>query len=244
MNSGTNASINIQRGAATIFNDDFEGPASNWTLSGEFEINAPAGLGGSYGYADPDSAYSGFHVLGVDLMGTGNYPGDYEKNLGDREYQAISPVINCTGYSHVSMSFQRWLNVENDSWDNAYIDISNDNGASWHNIWQNDWPSISENSWSLQTMDISPYADNQAAVKIRFCIGTTDGFDQYSGWNIDEFQMTGIGPKTADFFKLEIFNSNTTIFPASEVTIDSNLLIQPNGQIMVGAGKNVTIGDK
>jgi len=84
MNSGTNATINIQRGAATIFYDDFEGPASNWTLSGEFEISAPAGLGGSYGYADPDSAYTGLYVLGVDLMGAGNYPGDYEKNLGDR----------------------------------------------------------------------------------------------------------------------------------------------------------------
>jgi len=136
------------------------------------------------------------------------------------------------------------LNVENDSWDNAYIDISNDNGASWHNIWQNGWLSIKENSWSLQTMDISSYADNQAAVKIRFCIGTTDGFDQYSGWNIDEFQVTGMPHSTADFHNLEISNSNAAVSPNSAVAIDSNLFINPNGNITIEGGKNVTVGEK
>jgi len=47
----------------------------------------------------------------------------------------------------------------------------------------------------------------------------------------------------ANFFKLEIFNSNASVVPTSEVTIDSNLYIQPNGNFTIGAGKNVTIED-
>jgi len=227
-----------------IFYDGFEGE-SNWTLSGEFEIDVPAGLGGRrpiFDWPEPTFAYQGSNVLGVDLTGLGDCYGGYERNLGDRAYQAISPTINCTDYTNVSMSFQRWLHVDYYSSDHAYIDISNDNGVSWYNIWQNS-TSMAETAWHLQTIDISYYADNQSQVKIRFCIGKTDNFNRRAGWNIDEFQIEGVYDPN-NFHILEIFNPNASVSPSSDVAIDSNLFINPNGNITIEGGKNVTVGEK
>ena len=176
------SSITGPAASGAIFYDGFESNLG-WNLTGEFERGAPNGLGGEHGNADPGSAYSGSNVLGVDLSGQGTYQGDYENNLGDRAYQAISPTINCTGFSNVSMSFQRWLGVESPSYDHAYIDISNDNGNNWTQIWTNT-AAVTESSWGLQTLDISSYADNQSQVKIMFSIGSSDGSWQYCGWNI------------------------------------------------------------
>jgi len=88
----------------TIWSDDFE-ENSGWLMSGEFEIGTPQGLGGEYGNPDPFVAYEGIKVLGVDLYGSGNFPGDYENNLGNREYTAISPTIDCSSFLDVQLSF-------------------------------------------------------------------------------------------------------------------------------------------
>ena len=173
----------------TIWQDNFEG-LPQWQLSGEFEIDQPQGLGGDYGNPDPTSAYEGFQVLGVDLTGTGGYPGDYENNLGDDEYCAISPSMDCSGFLNVELAFMFWLNVEQPAYDHASIDISNDDGTTWLELWTN--TSVIENSsWNLGTYDISAIADLNENVRIRFTIGSTDGSWQYSGWNIDDLIVTG-----------------------------------------------------
>ncbi len=64
----------------TLQSDDFESDL-NWTLTGEFEYGSPLGLGGSQGNPDPDHAFGGSGIIGTDLTGSGDYPGDYEKNL-------------------------------------------------------------------------------------------------------------------------------------------------------------------
>ncbi|MCD4820412.1 MAG: hypothetical protein K8S23_17165 [Candidatus Cloacimonetes bacterium] len=175
--------------ASAIFKDNFESD-TGWTLSGEFQRGNPGGLGGSsHGNHDPSSAFSGTKVLGTDLTGLGSTNGDYEATIGDRAYQAISPAFDCTNYSNVSLEFQRWLNVERNLYDHAYIDVYN--GSSWNNVWQNSSITIEENSWTLQTIDISAYADGNNNVKIRFCLGSTDTGWEYSGWNIDDIVISG-----------------------------------------------------
>ena len=185
---------------STIFSDGFES-ATGWTLAGEFEIAAPSGLGGSYGNSDPSSAYAGSNVLGVDLTGIGSHSGDYENNIGNRAYTAISPIIDCSSYGSCRLKFQRYLNVEGNSYDHAYIDISNDGGSSWTNIWANGGSTITDNSWSLINIDISSYADGNANVKIRFAIGSTDGGWTYSGWNIDDFLIEGVSTCSSSLYR-------------------------------------------
>ncbi|MCK4311401.1 MAG: carboxypeptidase regulatory-like domain-containing protein, partial [Candidatus Cloacimonetes bacterium] len=174
----------------TIWSDDFE-IISSWLLSGEFQMDAPQGLGGEHGNPDPSVAYGGTKVLGVDLTGSGSFPGDYENNLGNREYTAISPPIDCSSFLDVQLSFMRWLNVEQPAYDHAYIDVSNDDGTTWLEIWTNT-SVITNNSWNQATYDISSIADLQSNVRIRFSIGSTDGSWQYSGWNIDDLLISGV----------------------------------------------------
>lgn len=172
-----------------IFSDDFE-TDKGWTLTGEFERNAPGGLGGEHGEPDPSSAVSGSNVLGVDLTGQNSYAGDYETGLSDRAYTAASPSIDCSNYSNITLNFQRWLNVESPTFDHAYIDVWN--GSTWNNnVWQNT-NVVDDNAWSLFSLDISQYAAGISDVQIRFSIGATDGSWQYSGWNIDDLELTGI----------------------------------------------------
>jgi hypothetical protein len=178
-------------GQTTLFFDDFE-TNNGWTLIGEFQRDQPLGLGGnSLGYPDPSSAYSGNYVLGDDLTGLGLNLGDYEDNLADRADRAESPTFDCSGYANIILNFQRWLGVEQPLWDHAYIDVSNDNGTSWTNVWQHG-DDVFDNAWSLHSVDISAVAIDQAQVKIRFCIGTTDGTMHGCAWNIDDVEVTGI----------------------------------------------------
>ena len=177
----------------SVFADDFE-TVKSWNLLGEFQIAAPQGLGGRKGSPDPSSAYQGDYVLGTDLTGIDS-TGDYENGLGDRAYQAISQSIDCYYFKDLHLTFKRWLNIE--MWDNAYIDISYDNGNSWQEVWRNYnyvykyGIYVLDNNWNDFNLDISNYANRQSEVKIRFCIGTTNGLNQYSGWNIDKLAIVG-----------------------------------------------------
>jgi Secretion system C-terminal sorting domain/Carboxypeptidase regulatory-like domain len=173
----------------TIWDDDFE-VNSGWLMSGEFEIGSPQGLGGEYGNPDPDAAFAGLQVLGVDLTGTGGYSGDYENSLGEDEYYAVSPLIDCSLFLNIEFSFMKWLNVEHPDYDHASIDVSSDDGTTWVEIWTN-VDTVADDDWIEDIFDISAIADLQSIVRIRFTIGPTDGSWQYSGWNIDNLIVSG-----------------------------------------------------
>lgn len=171
----------------TIFMDDFE-TNKGWTLSGEFQIAAPQGLGGSTGNSDPSVAFNGFKILGTDLTGLGTYPGDYEENLDDRAYQAISPTINLKYYNNLQLSFFRWLNIDHN--DQVTIDYSTDNGTNWTQLWRNDGIMI-ESKWNQQIFSLPADLERKPQTKFRFTLGPSDGFWQFSGWNIDNFVLIG-----------------------------------------------------
>jgi len=186
----------------TIWSDDFE-TDKGWTLTGEFERGTPSGGSGDHGNDNPTSAYGGSNALGTDL--DGGYPDD----LPDRGYLATSPIIDCSGYVNVQMNFQRWLNVEQPSYDHAYIEVST-NGSTWDVVWENTG-GIEESSWSSQSIDLSAYADDNGTVQVRFALGATDFMWNYSGWNIDDVEIVGtVAPTTGDFRTRRDGNWNQT----------------------------------
>jgi hypothetical protein len=174
----------------TLFIDGFETDLG-WTIGEGFSIDTVRRGGGwGGGHPKPATAAYGVKVLGTNLQGGENvWDFDYAPLLEDREYYAISPEINCFYYRDVSLSFARWLNIE--IWDNAYIDITTDNGDTWQNIWASNSRYFTDSRWTNQVINISEFADRQESVKIRFALGTTNGDNQYSGWNIDNFILTG-----------------------------------------------------
>ncbi|MBW6478441.1 MAG: T9SS type A sorting domain-containing protein [Bacteroidales bacterium] len=170
----------------TIFYDDFD-TDKGWILTGEFERDVPQGLGGSHGNPGANSAYTGENVLGTDLTGLGDFPGDYEPGIDIAEYAAITPILDCFYYKDVTLTFHRWLNTE--FTDKANIHISTDGGESWTQIWQN--PNfMSDLNWLQLTYNL-PQVNRKDNVKIRFSIGPTDALNNYSGWNIDNLVVTG-----------------------------------------------------
>ncbi|MFO7992265.1 MAG: right-handed parallel beta-helix repeat-containing protein [Thermoplasmata archaeon] len=170
----------------TVWEDDFESD-KGWTFSGgEWEWGEPNGLGGSCGNPDPNNSVSGSKIIGYDLSGTGTYPGDYENSLSET-YWAVSPTIDLTEHTDIKLRFYRWLGVESNVEDFAYIYAYD--GATWQEVWSNPGPSLSDDSWKRVEHDVSMYADGNSNFQFAFGMGTTDSADTYCGWNIDDVQL-------------------------------------------------------
>ena len=174
----------------SVFLDDFS-TDKGWTLAGDFERNRPLGLHEPYpiafGSPDPSYAAGDTIIIGNDLTGLGGLMGDYEPNRPRYENLAISPVFDLFYYNDVKLSFLRWLNVENV--DTASIEMSTDNGASWTEVWSNDNNVFTDNDWKFFSLNLSGTL-HKSNIKIRINLGPTSKFNNFSGWNIENFAIT------------------------------------------------------
>ena len=175
-------SINVQMLPQVIYSATMD-TDPNWTYQSDWEWGAPQGSGGQYGEPDPTSGYTGGNVVGYNLSG------DYADNIGSTLW-TTTPAINCNDTTNIILRFYRWLNVERSIYDHAYIAVSS-NGTNWTMVWENPDSHIQDSAWSLQEIDISTIADNQATVYVRWGIGPTDSSWRYSGWNIDDVEIIG-----------------------------------------------------
>jgi hypothetical protein len=172
----------------TLYWQDFEG-SHNWDLSGEFEVDIPNGMGGSPGNPNPEYAASGTRILGSDLTGLGSNPYHYEPELTEAtSYLATSPTIDAFYYKNLNLFFWRHLNIE--VWDEASIQVSDDNGSTWNTIWESN-SYLSDFQWINEQIYIPDQYAATDQLKIRYKLGPTDGFSNYSGWNIDDVYLTG-----------------------------------------------------
>ena len=174
-------------GVFTIFEDDFE-TNKGWTISGgTWGRGIPSGSGGEYGNPDPTTGTVGPNVMGYNLSG------DYTNSMP--EYHVTSPAIDCSTIGATSLTFWRWLGVEQPAYDHAYIRVST-NGSSWTTVWENE-QTIEDDSWTEHTIDISSIADGASTVYVRFTMGSTDGGWRYCGWNIDDVRISGTQCQTS-----------------------------------------------
>jgi hypothetical protein len=177
----------------TLFHDNFE-TDKGWILSGEWQREVPQGLGGynsgqsqTEGPAGASYAFSGTKVLGTDITGLGDFPGNYEPNLAPFAYRAIMPAQDFFYFNNITLSFQRWLNVY--FFDRATIDVSTDGGLTWSQVWQNHMVN-NATGWSQVSYPV-PQAARHEEVLFRFTLGETGGTNLQSGWNIDDLVITG-----------------------------------------------------
>jgi M6 family metalloprotease-like protein len=162
-----------------------------WTLGTGWAYGQPTGAGqDTYGNPDPTSGYDGPSVIGYQL------DGDYEASIGATRW-ATTPAINCSTYTNVTLRFQRWLGVEDPSYDHAYIEVSS-NGVAWVRVWENT-EEVDDSSWVACEYDLSAVADKRYTVYVRWGMGTTDSSWQYCGWNLDAVKLAGdsSGPKVS-----------------------------------------------
>ena len=146
-----------------------------WTTEGGWEFGVPQGS-----CSDPTSGYTGTNVYGYNLNGC------YPNNMSAESL--ITTPIDCSNLSNVTLKFMRWLGVERNYWDHAYVYVSND-GTNWTLVWENPNSSIQDTSWTEQEFDISAVADGQPTVYIKWVMGPTDSSVTFSGWNIDDIEI-------------------------------------------------------
>jgi hypothetical protein len=163
-----------------------------WSLGSQWSWGQPTGQGG-----DPSAGFTGTNVVGNNLNGT------YPNRILTTNYATLGPV-NLTGKTGVTLSFRRWLGIESSTLDRANIQVSR-NGTSWTTVWQHSGATFQENSWSLQTYDISAVADNQPTVYVRFGIGPTSTSNAFSGWNIDDLVLRGNEDGPAKTFEEDVY---------------------------------------
>ncbi len=213
-----------------IWADDFS-THTGWTgYGGSAEWTRGPAVGGSgndgYGGPDPATDHSpGFddNVLGNDL--TSGNGGDYNSGINSI-YWITSPAIDCSGKFNVILTFYRWLGVERDLYDHAYLQVYGNGG--WQTVFENGSSTIDESSWNLQTYDVSSIADDHPGFRVRFGLGTTDGSWQYCGWNIDDLSVTGFG------CDLEVLGACCD--PGGSCTLLSEPECQSAGGIFMGGG--------
>jgi len=175
----TTRAVNLQVGVPQVvfsFNMDSD---PGWTIEGDWAWGQPQGGGGQYGNNDPTTGFTGANVMGYNLAG------DYANSLPERHL--TTTAIDCSNLEAVTLKFQRWLNVEQPTYDHAYLRVSTD-GINYTTLWENG-AVIEDSAWSQRSFDISAIADGEATVFLRWTQGTTDGSWQYSGWNIDDVEI-------------------------------------------------------
>ena len=79
--------------------------------------------------------------------------------------------------------------MESNESDYARIYISNDR-TNWLLIWENPESGTMDNQWTPVVFDISEVAAGEGSVYIKFTMGPTDSAGGYSGWNIDDLEVT------------------------------------------------------
>ena len=178
----TNRAVNLQVGVPTMQVSWDMGSDPGWTAEGLWAYGTPSGAGGEYGNPDPSGGHTGSNVYGYDL------DGDYANQLS--ETHLTTTAIDCSGLDRVSVKLWRHLNVEQPSYDHAYLRVSID-GTNWSNVWENT-SEVTDSSWTQVEYDISNVADGQNTVYLRWTMGDTDSGWRYSGWNIDDVEVWGL----------------------------------------------------
>jgi uncharacterized protein (TIGR03382 family) len=165
---------------------DFEdGNVSDWITSTDWEVGAPAGLGG-----DPSDPFAGENAFGMDFTRDGLYR---DRGMSVAE----SPEIDLGGAPFVRLQYRRWLGVEDGAFDQARI-FAND-----QKVWSNfttpgEEPTSGKNhidrEWVFQDIDVTEQTVN-GKLKLRFEL-QSDGGLAFGGWSIDDVcvvRASGVG---------------------------------------------------
>ncbi len=188
--------------ADVLFSDDFS-TNKGWTLGTNWQIGATKVSPAGTGYGDPaldHSATADNGVLGAKLGG----------NIGAPDglhgfYYATSPIYNLKNAKDVNVSFYRWLNSDYDPFMTSQVEAFD--GAKWQVIYTNANMSsngyVADNAWNKMSYNVSAFADNNAAFRLRYSYDvTSDGVYNIGGWNVDDLTVTGEVPEPASFMLL------------------------------------------
>lgn len=179
---------------SVVFEENFEGNISGWTVSGKWAIGTPN--------SGPGGCHSPVNCAATGL--TENYTDGADDWL-------ISPSITLptlsTITSQIKLRFWEWFEIES-GYDFGKVKISTDGGNTW-----NELDSRSGNSdWRERVVDISAYAGQSIQIGFHF---TSDHSGTFAGWYIDDIQIVTEGLEP---LSISILSLNHQRFPSIYLT--------------------------
>ncbi len=144
--------------------DSAENGITRWTSSGGWGITSSQSYSPSNSFADSP---------------TGNYTNNTTRSL------TLTTAINVSATPVVILSY--WYKHAIDTLDNAYVEVSGDNGATWQSA---KFYNKTVSSWTREVLDISALAAGSSSMKIRFSL-VSNGSTVADGIYIDNIKLTG-----------------------------------------------------
>ncbi|MDQ3621958.1 MAG: M36 family metallopeptidase [Verrucomicrobiota bacterium] len=158
-----------------------------WSREGQWGFGTPTGQGGGLGFPDPTAGATGSNVFGVNLNG------NYSTASPAGPFYLTTAAIDLSGYQSTRLRFKRWLNTDYQPFVDAIVQVSR-NGTAWTQLFANGPSSpITDNTWQSVEYSISAVADGQSTVFIRWGYRIGSSAFAYSGWNIDDVEILGVG---------------------------------------------------
>lgn len=151
-------------GGNVLLLDSAENGISRWTAVGGWGLTTSQSYSPSNSFADSP---------------TGNYSNTTTRSL------TLTTALNVSATPVVILSF--WYKHTIDTLDNAYADVSNDNGATWQSA---KFYNKTVSSWTREVLDITSLAAGSANLKIRFSM-ISNGSVVADGIYIDNIKLTG-----------------------------------------------------
>jgi hypothetical protein len=212
----------------TLFQDDFESGAGNWTLNGggsgnnEWVVNneyigftpfisdtpnQPGGITNS-----PNSSYMHIHNLDA-CVGLGVCNASFDTGSPSNEVTTMSNAVDATGYNTVTLSFY-YLCAGSTGSAFGTIEYSTDNGGTWTPTGTS---YVNVSTWT-QTSVTLPAWDNAPLLKFRFrwqnsAVGNDPAFA------IDQLTITGIDGSIANITTDNINAPGWCFNTAANVTV-------------------------
>ena|GEM_PF-3437299 len=122
---------------------------------------------------------------------------DYDGENYTQDDSLITPAIDCSSASVVTLDFDTWFYVSDAPANSATIDVSTDGGSTWnpnHVIEWSDQDVGSDTTASHQHFDISSWAAGHSSVKIRFYYNAEWSY----WWMIDNVVVTLVSEGTCN----------------------------------------------
>ncbi|ASS74352.1 peptidase M6 [Tumebacillus algifaecis] len=186
----------------------------NWTAPTVVDLNSLPKKGSSFLLDQANSPNGKNHqAIQVNLpekktlvnKPTGKY--EYFGGNGNQIDNTMITSVDLTGKSSATLEFDSWYKIEED-WDFAFVQVSEDNGATWHSLSNANtvstavpqaYPTVlsnlpgltgHSNGWEKQTFDLSAYAGKKIQVSVRY-ITDWGGFEE--GIYVDNVKVTADG---------------------------------------------------
>jgi len=200
--------LNVASGTEqTILSEDFNGSVPGWTTINNSTGGTPANAAWSLYLSSPtfqSNDNSIFVLSNSDAQGSGS----------TTRTELLTPVINTTGYTSLSLSFWHYFRIFATG-EIGKVEVSKDGGTTWEPTALATYTTTqgAATAWVQASIDMSAYI-NEPNLKIRFNYYAVWGYY----WGIDNVSITGIVPASNTWSPYTDLYTTPAATPGTEYT--------------------------